>query len=90
MSVSLLYVNTGQPHYHTISESMETDRVISETTVADLEGAQGVCSNSSLEPNYFIFMGKFMKNQIKWGKRTPLVTSIPPSTNPGSIPELCL
>ena len=27
--------------------------------VADLEGARGVHSNPPLEPNYFIFMGKF-------------------------------
>ena len=31
------------------------------TTVADLEGVRGVHSNPPLEPNYFIFMGKFKK-----------------------------
>ena len=33
--------------------------------VADLEGVRGVRLNPPLGPNYFNFMGKFMKNQAK-------------------------
>ena len=36
-----------------------------------------------LDPNYFIFMGKFGKNLVKWQKRTPLVTLNTPSKIPG-------
>ena len=32
--------------------------------MADPEGVQGVSSNSPLRPNYFIFMGKFKKNEV--------------------------
>ena len=46
--------------------------------VADLEGVRGVHSNPPLEPNYFIFMGKFKKIWMKIGKRTPLGKFEPP------------
>ena len=53
-------------------------------SVADLEGVRGVHSNPPLEPNYYIFMGKFKKIWMKIGKRTPLVNLNPPFKNPGS------
>ena len=34
-------------------------------TVADLEGVRVVRLNPPLGPNYFSFMGKFMKDQVK-------------------------
>ena len=43
------------------------------TSVADLEGVQGVRSNPPLEPNFFIFMENFNKFCLKLGKRTPLL-----------------
>ena len=40
-------------------------------TLADLEGVQGVRSNSPLDPNYFIFM-EFQEICLKLGKRISL------------------
>ena len=47
-------------------------------TVADLEGIQGVRSNSPLESNYLIFMGNFKKFCVHLGKRTGISTFEPP------------
>ena len=46
--------------------------------VADLEGVRGVRSNPPLGPNYFKFMGKLKKIQVKCSKRTPLRGFEPP------------
>ena len=48
------------------------------SSVADLEGVQGVSSNPPLDPKYFIFMGNFKRFCVKVGKRTPFSTFEPP------------
>ena len=55
--------------------------------IRDLNPPQG---NPPLEANSFNFMGKFMKNQVKCLKRTPLSMFVdlnPPSRIPGSAPQ---
>ena len=46
--------------------------------VADLEGVRGVRSNPPLGPNYFRFMGKLKKIQVKCSERTPLLRGFEP------------
>ena len=46
-------------------EKKKKDFCLDMVTVADLEGVRVVRLNPPLAPNYFNFMGKFMKNQVK-------------------------
>ena len=42
------------------------------------ESVQGVRSNPRLRPNYFIFMGIYLKSWVKLTKRTPFCKFEPP------------
>ena len=49
-------------------------------------GGSGGSLEPPLRPNYFIFMGIYLKSWVKLTKRTPLCKFEPPSRNPGSAP----